>query len=106
MGSTRVDGGILGTANTGGMAGTPAGVEYVCDHGAKMDRQAINSANIASAGYDEESQIMEVEFDQGGAIYQYHNVPKSVWEAFLNGNTPGQYHYHFIRSTYLYVRVG
>lgn len=69
-----------------------------------MNRQPINSSNIESAGYDEETQVMEVAFLNGG-VYRYSNVPKSVWEAFLNGNTPGEYFYHFIRLLYPYYRV-
>ena len=71
-----------------------------------MNRQPIHSENIASAGYDEETQTMEVEFDQKGAVYRYRNVPKSEWDNFLNGQpSPGKYFYHHIRSSYPYFQV-
>ena len=70
-----------------------------------MNKQPIASSNIFEAGYDEKEQLMEVDFINGG-IYRYTNVPKSVWEAFLAANTPGEYFYHFIRSSYPYYQIG
>lgn len=67
--------------------------------------QHIPSSNIDDAGYDEKTQVMEVSFLNGGT-YRYSNVPKHVWDAFLAANTPGQYFYHNIRSSYPYIRIG
>lgn len=70
-----------------------------------MDMQPISSSNLDSAGYDEAEQIMEVSFLNGGT-YRYYNVPKDVWEEFLVANTPGQYFYHHIRTSYTYIMIG
>jgi len=40
-----------------------------------MKRQAVESSNLASVGYDVENEILEVEFKHG-RVYQYFDVPK------------------------------
>ena len=65
-----------------------------------MDRQTVSSSNIASIGYDEATQILEVEF-LNGTIYQYYNVPQPEFDGlmsgshgtYLNANIKGQYQY-------------
>lgn len=69
------------------------------------DMQHIESSNLDEAGYDEKTQILEASFLNGGT-YRYYGVPKHVWEEFLAGNTPGQYFYHNIRTSYTYIRIG
>lgn len=69
-----------------------------------MQRQPVSSSNIASIGYDEATQTLEVEFlDQ--SVYQYFNVPPNTFEAlmaasshgvFLNANIKGQFAYERI----------
>lgn len=44
-----------------------------------MERQYVSSSNIASIGYDASDMILEVEF-LNGAIYQYYDVPQSVYD--------------------------
>ena len=44
-----------------------------------MDRTAVVSSNVASAGYDPEQRILEVEF-RGGSVYQYAGVPVEVYQ--------------------------
>ncbi len=39
-----------------------------------MDRIQVRSSNIRSIGYDQNRQILEVEFLKGG-VYQYFDVP-------------------------------
>lgn len=66
-----------------------------------MDRLPVSSSTIASVGYDETIQVLEVEFIKTG-IYQYMNVPLPTYEAlmaapslgvFLNANIKGQFPY-------------
>ncbi len=44
---------------------------------------SIQSDNVMAAGYDESSQIMTVQF-QNGAVYEYYGVPGELWTSFLN----------------------
>ena len=58
-----------------------------------MKRQAVDSSNLASVGYDEENEILEVEFNHGG-VYQYYDVPKEEYEALMNANSLGSFFFH------------
>ena len=43
-----------------------------------MDRKHVNSSDLKSVGYDEKSQILEIEFNNGG-VYIYSKMPpKSI----------------------------
>ena len=43
---------------------------------------SIVSSNVRAAGFDADSLVMTVEFDNGG-LYEYYNVPISLWEDFV-----------------------
>jgi hypothetical protein len=70
-----------------------------------MDRVPVSSSNIASVGYDADSQTLEVEFLKGG-IYQYFQVPQNVHEDFMASSSKGQYHHQNIKNRYPTTRVG
>ncbi len=48
----------------------------------KMERLAVNSSNLASVGYDEESSTLEIEFNSD-YIYQYFGVPFHLFTALM-----------------------
>ena len=70
-----------------------------------MDRQSVVSSNLNSVGYDEESQVLEIEFSNG-SVYEYSGVPASVYEELMSASSHGSYHYNNIRNTYNYNRIG
>ncbi len=55
-----------------------------------MERKYVVSSNIASIGYDAEQMILEVEFNYG-SIYQYFDVPESVYEGLMAADSHGKY---------------
>ena len=55
-----------------------------------MERKYVTSSNIASIGYDAEQIILEVEFNYG-SIYQYFDVPESVYEGLMTADSHGKY---------------
>lgn len=55
-----------------------------------MERQSVESSNLASIGYDAENEILEVEFNHGG-VYKYFEVPENVYEELMNASSHGQY---------------
>ena len=55
-----------------------------------MERRHVVSSNIASIGYDAEQMILEVEFNYG-SIYQYFDVPESVYEGLMAADSHGKY---------------
>ncbi|HQD26546.1 MULTISPECIES: KTSC domain-containing protein [Methanoculleus] len=69
-----------------------------------MQRQAVESTNIKSVGYDPEDEVLEVEFHSGG-VYHYVGVPAEVYEGLLNARSKGRYFGDFIRLRYPYEKV-
>ena len=55
-----------------------------------MERQNVESSNLASIGYDAKNEILEIEFNHGG-IYQYFDVPVNVYDELMNASSHGQY---------------
>lgn len=66
--------------------------------------QVPDSTNIASIGYDKETQTLEVEFLKGN-LYQYFDVPQAVYEGFLSADSKGKYLIANIKGNYRYARV-
>jgi hypothetical protein len=64
-----------------------------------MERTPVTSSNLASVGYDEDSQSLEVEF-KGGALYTYTGVPQSEYEGLINADSKGGYFSAHIRNNY------
>ncbi|NAT79109.1 KTSC domain-containing protein [Dickeya fangzhongdai] len=64
-----------------------------------MERITVNSSNLSSVGYDEESQTLEVEFNHGG-IYQYYNVPENIYTDLMGAGSVGSFFSHNIRNVY------
>lgn len=70
-----------------------------------MDRTPVSSSNLASAGYDESSEVMEVEF-LDGSIYQYYNVPRSIYDALISAPSAGKFLASQVKGHFPYSRVG
>ena len=69
-----------------------------------MDRIAVTSSNLASVGYDEPTETLEIQFNDG-SVYEYSAVPLDVYRGLMAAGSKGQYHHQFIRTTYQYARV-
>jgi hypothetical protein len=70
----------------------------------KMERENIDSSTILSVGYDGQSEILEVEFKNGG-IYQYYNVPQAIFEQFMESSSKGSFLHANIKSSFPYSKV-
>jgi hypothetical protein len=70
-----------------------------------VDRQPVGSSNIASVGYDDATETLEVEFFSG-AIYQYHNVGSDMYEQFMASGSKGAFLNAHIKNAFAYSRVG
>lgn len=64
-----------------------------------MEREEIQSSVIASAGYDEDRQVLEIKF-RTGRIYHYRQVPRAVYETFMTADSAGKYFNDVIRTSY------
>jgi hypothetical protein len=55
-----------------------------------MFREPVSSSVIAAIGYDEEREVLEVEFTSG-TIYRYLRVSLDVYEDFLASRSKGTF---------------
>ncbi len=69
-----------------------------------MERIPVKSSNISSIGYDEDSNTLEIEF-HNGAVYQYFDVPFSVYDDLMGADSQGIYLAQNIKGKYRFVRV-
>jgi hypothetical protein len=69
-----------------------------------MDRIALDSRTLATAGYDDPSATMELEFVEG-RVYRYFVVPRSVFDALLSADSIGRFFQENIRDVYPYERI-
>lgn len=69
-----------------------------------MERQRVTSSNVRSVGYDATSEVLEVEFNTGG-IYQYLNVPETIYAALMHAASKGRYLNDHVKDRYRYRQV-
>jgi Helicase HerA, central domain/KTSC domain len=72
--------------------------------GGHLNRVPVVSSNVASAGYDAASSVLEVEFSNGH-VYQYFDVPQIVYEQLIQAPSVGQYFNVNIKGVYRYARL-
>ena len=57
-----------------------------------MHRFPVPSKEITQVGYQEDSETLEIQFVQGG-VYQFFNVPSTVFDEFMSApSKEGYYH--------------
>ena len=69
-----------------------------------MERVPLESRAIASAGYDAETCVLELEFSSG-RVYRFRDVPRGVYEWLLRVPNKGVYVSRSITSHYAYEDV-
>jgi hypothetical protein len=69
-----------------------------------MLRLPLDSTSIASAGYDPETQTLEIEFRSGG-VYRYLEVPEASFIALMSAASAGQYVTSKIKGHFAFERV-
>lgn len=62
-------------------------------------------AVIASAGYDAQCEVLEIEFSQDGQIWHYFSVPEDIWYRFKCGVNPELFFHRYIKGCYIEKRV-
>lgn len=70
-----------------------------------MNRKPVHSSNISSIGYDSESQTLEIEFHNGGGVYQYFDVPESRYNGLMFASSHGSYFHHNIKDKYRWRKI-
>ena len=65
---------------------------------------AVESTALATVGYDEGQELLQLEFcDQ--AMYRYFGVPASVHQALLDAPSKGKYFNQAIRERFAFWRI-
>lgn len=67
-----------------------------------MKRTAITSSTIKEAGYDLNSNTLEIVFNDGRR-YEYFGVPEAVYLGLLEATSAGKYFHRMIRDRYRYA---
>lgn len=55
-----------------------------------MERLEVKSSNIDAVTYDEDSGLLEIEFNNG-ASYEYSDVPMYVYDELISADSKGKY---------------
>lgn len=64
-----------------------------------MRRRPLESGAIASAGYDSDLAVLELEFTSG-EVYRYYAVPPSVHRGLVGAESAGRFFREHIRDVY------
>jgi len=67
-------------------------------------RIPVESDYINSVGYDSSNRVLEIEF-QKGEVYQYQDVPATVYADLMNAKSHGKYFNANIKDIYLYRKL-
>jgi len=71
----------------------------------EIQRQPVNSSDIASLGYDEASATLEIEFKATG-VYRYFSVPRNIYDEFARTPSPGKFFLQHIKGKYAWEKAG
>ncbi len=69
-----------------------------------MYRQRVQSSAVVSVGYDKKRRVLEVEVE-GGAVYQYLDVPAREYFALISADSVGRYYNQEIKTGYEFRKV-
>jgi YD repeat-containing protein len=69
-----------------------------------MERKRVNSSKIRAVGYDEKSQVLEIEFSNG-QVTQYVKVYPEVYRRFMAAPNPTSFYDDKIAEEYTGRRV-
>lgn len=69
-----------------------------------MFRDPVDSSTIAAIGYDEESEVLEIEF-VAGAVYRYLGVSTEVFDTFTKARSLGRFFNEHIKDAYPWEKV-
>lgn len=67
-----------------------------------MYRQPVESSNLATVGFSDG--VLEIEFKHGG-VYQYFNVPLTIYENLMKAESKGKFFRQFILNKYEFVKL-
>ena len=69
-----------------------------------MFREPVVSESIAAIGYDDDAEVLEVEF-VSGAVYRYRGVSQDVFEDLRQAPSKGAFFNRHIKDAYAWEQV-
>jgi hypothetical protein len=69
-----------------------------------MNRTSVQSSNLKSVGYDLETNVLEIEFHNGG-LYRYTGVPERIYRGLMNAGSHGSYFHQHIKDKYNTTKI-
>lgn len=69
-----------------------------------MQMIQVNSTDIKALGYEEDDDILTVEF-QTGSVYQYRDVPSDLYYSLLEATSKGKYLKAYIANKFPYRKL-
>ncbi len=79
-------------------------IEMITELRGGMKRTPVDSSAIASVGYDESRQILELEYIDGD-VYRYFDVPAALHRSLLDAPSIGQFVNTEIKGVFRYEKV-
>lgn len=70
-----------------------------------MELRTVDSSVIHAAGYDPQTQTLEIVFNSGRP-YRYRNVRPEVYQGLMSAPSKGHYFLAHIRDVYPYMPMG
>lgn len=69
-----------------------------------MNRTPVNSSDAASVGYESSTMTLEIEFNSG-SIYQYFDVPETIYQDLMRASSVGRFIHTNIKNKYRYIKL-
>jgi hypothetical protein len=69
-----------------------------------VNRTSVDSSLLVSVGYDHDRLVLETELTSA-AVYQYLDVPESVFQELMSADSLGSYYNKNIRTNYRYIQL-
>lgn len=70
-----------------------------------MEMVEVESSNLKAIGYDEENNILYIDFKNSGT-YKYFDVEKNIYDGFFNAESIGKYFDRNIKKVnYEYTKI-
>jgi hypothetical protein len=69
-----------------------------------MQMNKIKSTNLSAVGYDGSKSILRLEFNDG-SIYEYFEVPQTIYLCLLSSKSKGNFFYKNIKNRFFCRKV-
>jgi hypothetical protein len=69
-----------------------------------MRRIPVSSIDITQVGYQEDSEILEIQFSRG-EVCQFYNVPSTVYDELMQSPTKEEYYHSRIGKRFPCTRI-